>query len=66
MPTVLGDLEYDKKAGDVTTAVYLGWEKGSILTVLASLSRTISLTIIVSVLLFYEILAFNWFVVASK
>lgn len=62
MPTVLGDLEYDKQAGDITTAVYLGWEKGSKVTVIASLFRTLSLGIIVTWLLINDILLVNWFI----
>ena len=63
MPTVLGDLESDKAAGDVTTAVYLGWEKGSKVTVLASLARTAGLFIIVTWLLYLNVLTRNIFMI---
>ncbi len=63
MPTVLGDLEYDKAAGDNTTAVYLGWDKGSKVTVLASLARTAGLTIIVTWLLYLRVLSTNFFMI---
>lgn len=63
MPTVLGDLEADKGAGDVTTAVYLGWEKGSKLTVIASLARTLGLTITVTSLLYLQYLSINIFAI---
>ncbi len=63
MPTVLGDLEADKAAGDVTTAVYLGWEKGSKVTVLASIARTAGLFIIVSWLLYLNVLTRNIFAI---
>lgn len=58
LPTVLGDLEADKAAGDVTTAVYLGWEHGSIITVIASWARTLGLTIVVTYLALTDILSF--------
>ena len=32
LPTILTDLEVDKKIGEVTTAVYLGWRKASYFT----------------------------------
>jgi hypothetical protein len=61
MPTVLGDLEFDKAAGDRTTAVFLGWENGSKITVLASLARTAALTIIVTWLALTNVLTVNLF-----
>lgn len=32
LPTILTDLEVDKQVGEITTAVYLGWNKASYLT----------------------------------
>ena len=61
MPTVLGDLDYDKAVGDRTTAVYLGWDRASKLTVIASLERTLGLAIIVTWLVFQKYLLLSLF-----
>lgn len=63
MPTVLGDMESDKAAGDRTTAVYLGWDKASKLTVIASLERTIGLTLIVTWLVVNQYLLLSVFTI---
>lgn len=63
MPTVLGDLEADKAAGDVTTAVYLGWKNGSRVTVLASVTRTAGLFVVVTTLLYLHLLTIDIFAI---
>ena len=63
MPTVLGDMEFDKAAGDVTTAVYLGWNGGSKLTVIASLERTLGLALVVTWLVIDKYLLLSWFTI---
>ncbi len=46
LPTILIDLDTDEQIGDLTTAVYLGWKRASILTSSIIILRVIGLTVI--------------------
>jgi len=56
LPTILIDLETDKQIGDITTAVYLGWKRTSILTSAIIILRVIGLTVINIILMSQGIL----------
>ena len=46
LPTILTDLETDKKIGDITTAVYLGWNRASYLTSIIIVLRVVGFALI--------------------
>jgi 4-hydroxybenzoate polyprenyltransferase len=60
LPTILMDLETDRKVGDVTTAVYLGEKKSIYLTSVVIIARIIALIVLNLYLMAQGILIVSW------